>query len=136
MKESTGTLKGIELIFLAGDAVIGTCLRYRLTEAPIIPGGLSINLLLVNILGSFTLGVFSVGPPFLKLDANYTLFMSIGFCGSLTSMSSFALETCNLLDNKRFHFAVLNIIANIVLSLGALVSGRALSNIIMDMRIQ
>ncbi|PVX24242.1 MAG: CrcB family protein, partial [Candidatus Bathyarchaeum sp.] len=77
-------MKGIELVFLAVGAIVGACLRYRLTEAPILFGGLSINILIVNVLGSFILGVFSVVSPFLNLDANYTLFMSIGFCGSLT----------------------------------------------------
>jgi fluoride exporter len=102
-------MKGIELVFLAIGAVVGACLRYRLTDGPILLGGLSINILLVNVLGSFILGMFSVVSPLMKLDSNYTLFMSIGFCGSLTSMSSFALETCNLLDNRCLHFAVLNI---------------------------
>jgi fluoride exporter len=125
-------MKGIELVFLAIGAVVGACLRYRLTDGPILLGGLSINILLVNVLGSFILGMFSVVSPLMKLDSNYTLFMSIGFCGSLTSMSSFALETCNLLDNRYLHFAVLNIVANVFLSLGALVSGRALTSIIVE----
>jgi fluoride exporter len=126
-------MKGIELAFLVIGAIIGACLRYRITSAPMVLGGLSISLLLVNVLGSFILGVFSVVSPLLKLDAHYTLFMSIVFCGSLTSMSSFALETCNLLDNDCLHFAFLSIIANVFLSLGALISGRALSSIILEM---
>ena len=126
-----GTMKGIELVFLAAGAVIGALLRYRLTEAPVILGGLSVNILIANVCGSFALGAFSIISPLLNLNANYTLFMSVGFCGSLTSMSSFALETCNLFDNKCFQLAVLNILANVFLSLGALVSGRAVTDIIM-----
>jgi len=69
-------MKGIEFVFLAIGAVVGACLRYRLTEGPILLGGLSINILLVNVLGSFSLGMFSVVSPLMKLDSNYTLFMS------------------------------------------------------------
>jgi CrcB protein len=125
-------MKGFELIFLAIGAIVGAFLRYRITEAQMILGGFSINLLLVNAVGSFILGAFSVISLFLNLDAHYTLFTSIGFCGSLTSMSSFALETCSFLDNNHLHFAVLNIIASVALSWGALVSGRAITNSIFD----
>ncbi|MCW4016006.1 MAG: CrcB family protein [Candidatus Bathyarchaeota archaeon] len=125
-------MKGIELVFLAVGAVVGAFVRYRITDTSIVLGGLSINLLLVNVFGSFILGVFSAVSPVLNLDAKYTLFMSIGFCGSLTSMSSFALETCNLLDKSCFYHAALNILANVFLSLGALVSGRALTNIVLE----
>ncbi|PVX25044.1 MAG: CrcB family protein [Candidatus Bathyarchaeum sp.] len=126
-------MKGIELVFLAIGAILGACLRYRVTETPIVLGGLSINILLVNVLGSFILGAFSVVSPLMNLDANYTLFMSIGFCGSLTSMSSFALDTCNLLDVRCLHLAALNIIANVCLSLGALISGRGLTSMILGL---
>jgi CrcB protein len=124
-------MKGIELIFLAVGAIVGACLRYRITESSMVLGGISINILVVNVVGSFILGVFSVVSPFLNLDTHYILFMSVGFCGSLTSMSALALETCNLLDNSYFHLAVLNIIANAFLSLGALVAGRALTTLIL-----
>ncbi len=124
-------MKGIEVLFIAIGAVIGAVLRYRITEAPVVFGGLSVNLLLVNVFGSFMLGAFSIVAPLMNLNSNYTLFMSIGFCGSLTSMSSFALETCSLLDNKCLQLAVVNILATVFLSLGGLVTGRTLTDIIM-----
>jgi len=124
-------MKGIEILFIAIGAIVGAVLRYRITEAPVAFNGLSINILLVNICGSFILGAFSIISPHLNLDTNYTLFMSVGFCGSLTSMSSFALETCNMLDNNFMQHAVVNILANVFLSLGALISGRTLTDIIL-----
>jgi fluoride exporter len=124
-------MKGIELVFLVIGAAVGAFLRYKITDTQLVFGGLSVSILLVNVVGSFILGAFSVISPVLNLDAKYTLFLSIGFCGSLTSMSSLALETCSLLDNSCFHFAVLNVLANVLLSLGALISGRVLAGILM-----
>jgi fluoride ion exporter CrcB/FEX len=45
-------------------------------------------------------------------------------------MSSFALETSNLFDNRLFFTATINIMSNIGLSLGFLIGGRALTSII------
>ena len=46
-------------------------------------------------------------------------------------MSSFALESSNLLDNKQFSIFALNILANVGLSLGAVIMGRALTSAIL-----
>jgi CrcB protein len=93
-------------------------------------GSLPLNVLFVNIIGSFILGVFSIVTISWNLDTKYSILVAIGFCGSLTTMSSFALETSNLLDNKLYYTATFNIIANVLLSLGFLIGGRALASII------
>jgi CrcB protein len=125
-------MRMIEYILLAVGAVVGAFLRYKIAESPIILGGLPVNVLIVNILGSFLLGIFSVLSLALNLDTKYALFVAIGFCSSFTTMSSFALETSNLIDANRFNLVVLNIVANVGLSLGALVTGRVLGNVIME----
>jgi len=125
-----GRMKGIELILLVVGAVAGAFLRYKIVSSPMLLGSLPLNVLFVNIIGSFILGVFSVVSGFWNLDTKYSLLVAIGFCGSLTTMSSFALETNNLLDNKLYYTATINIIANILLSLGFLIGGRALASII------
>jgi CrcB protein len=125
-------MKLIEFVLLAVGAVIGAYLRYRLVESPVAVYGLPINVLVVNILGSFVLGLFSVLSIGLNLDSQYTLLMAVGFCGSFTTMSSFALETSNLLDSNRFSLLALNILANFGLSLGAIFGGRVLGDIILE----
>jgi CrcB protein len=111
---------------------VGAFLRYIIVASPQTIGGLPVNVLAVNVMGSFVLGIFSVLALAFNLDANYTLLVATGFCGSFTTMSSFALETSNLMDGSRFNLVILNILANVGLSLGALMSGRVIGNAVMS----
>ena len=125
-------LKWLEFVLLAVGAIIGVYLRYRIVESPVSVYGLPVNVLAVNVVGSFVLGLFSVLSVALNLDSQYTLLMAVGFCGSFTTMSSFALETSNLLDANKFSFVALNILANVGLSLGAIFGGRILGNVLFE----
>ena len=124
-------MRAIEIILLASGGVIGTFVRFRITQSQLVLGSLPINILLVNVIGSFILGIFAVLFVQWNLDQKYALLVAIGFCGALTTMSSFALETSNLFDNKQFTLVALNIIANVGLSLGAIFGGKALMGIIL-----
>ena len=122
----------IEFVLLAVGAVVGAFLRYIMVASPKTIGGLPVNVLAVNVIGSFILGIFSVLALALNLDSNYTLLVATGFCGAFTTMSSFALETSNLMDSNRFILVILNILANVGLSLGALLGGRVIGNALMS----
>jgi fluoride exporter len=119
-------LKWLEFGLLAVGAVVGAFLRYKMVESPTAIYGLPVNVLAVNIIGSFILGFFSILSVSFNLDPQYTLLVAVGFCGSFTTMSSFALETSNLFDANRFSLMALNILANVGLSLGAVLGGRSL----------
>ena len=124
-------MRVIEIILLASGGVMGTFVRFRITQSQLLFGSLPINILIVNVIGSFILGLFAVLSTQWNLDQKYALLVAIGFCGALTTMSSFALETSNLFDNKQFTLVALNIIANVGLSLAAVFGGRALMGIIL-----
>jgi CrcB protein len=119
-------MKGLEFIFLAVGAILGAFLRFKITESTLLFNTLPLNVLIVNVLGSFILGMFIILSAQWNLDGRYSLLMAIGFCGSLTTMSSFALDSSNLLDNHHYGTLAINLIANIGLSIGALISGKSL----------
>jgi CrcB protein len=124
----------IEFVFVVIGAIAGALLRYRITSTSppfLLLDTLPINVLLVNVIGSFILGVFSILAVVLNLDSKYSLLVAVGFCGSLTTMSSFALETTRMLDERLFGGMAINIMANVGLSIGAIIAGRQLVNIIL-----
>jgi len=125
-------MKGLEFIFLAVGSVIGAFLRYKITESPLLFNALPLNVLIVNIIGAFILGMFVIVSEQWNLDGRYSLFAAIGFCGSLTTMSSFALDSSNLLDNHHYGTLVINLVANTGLSIGALIGGKSLMSAIIN----
>lgn len=125
-------MKGLEFVFLAAGSVFGAFLRYKITESPLLFNTLPLNVLIVNVIGAFILGVFVVLSQQWNLDGRYSLFAAVGFCGSLTTMSSFALDSSNLLENNQYGTLAANIVANIGLSIGALIGGKSLMSAIIS----
>jgi CrcB protein len=80
--------------------------------------------LIINIAGSFLIGVF-VELFALKWDLPQSarVFLTVGICGGFTTFSTFSLDSYVLLEHGDLWPAAGYVVASVVLSIGALVSG-------------
>ncbi len=120
-------MKFTDLALLALGATAGAFARYKITETPLLFAGLPMNVLIVNVVGAFILGVFVVLFHHWHLDTRHALMVAVGFCGSLTTMSSLALESADLLTNARYLTWAIHILTNVGLSIAALLGGKTLT---------
>lgn len=106
-------------LLIALGAFIGAPLRYYLdhqfSRRFSFPGGI----LLVNIAGSFLLGLLS------KASFETLAFVGIGFAGAFTTWSAFALDLTKDLHRPRRFLA--NVLATLILGILAAGFGRALA---------
>ncbi|MRI82847.1 MAG: fluoride efflux transporter CrcB [Nitratiruptor sp.] len=76
----------------------------------------------VNVLGSFLIGLLFVAFQE-GLHPQLRAFAITGFLGALTTFSTFSLETYLMLDQGAIGKALMNILFNLSLSLGATILG-------------
>ena len=81
-------------------AIPGAILRYLLSVYVIHYFNLPIGTLIANVLGSFVLGMIVIMFRLGVTTSDMVTMIGIGFCGSLTTMSSFAVESIGLLDTS------------------------------------
>ena len=115
-----------DLVYLGAGALIGAYLRYRITGQALFFNSIPLSVLIVNVTGSFILGLTMAGVQHFGLDERYVLFLGIGFCGSYTTMSSFAFETSNLISAGKMLVAGMDMLLNVGLSIVGVFFGRAL----------
>jgi CrcB protein len=109
------------LLLIALGAAIGAPLRYLTDRAiqarhdSVFPWGT----LTVNVAGSLLLGLLTGLPA----GGAATALLGTGFCGALTTYSTFSYETLRLAEEGARCYAVMNVVASIVAGLGAATIG-------------
>ena len=76
--------------------------------------------LLVNVSGSFVIGLFATltGPDGRWMaPASFRQFFMLGICGGYTTFSSFSLQTLNLVEDGQWFRAAANTVLSVVLCL-------------------
>jgi fluoride exporter len=118
-------MSGVAVI--VGVAVLGGCgavARYLIDSAVRThrPGPFPLGILIVNVAGSFLLGVLAglvVGEDAYRLTATAAL-------GAFTTFSTWMLDSERLLEARRPELAVANILVSLALGLLAVWAGREL----------
>ncbi|MCF9046831.1 MULTISPECIES: fluoride efflux transporter CrcB [Acinetobacter] len=79
----------------------------------------------VNLIGGFIIGFAIAFFAQSQLSQNYKLFVITGFCGGLTTFSTFSLEVVTLLQQGRISTAMLVISIHVIGALLCTMAGMA-----------
>jgi len=116
----SGELGPLVIVAVLGAGAIGALLRYGLSRAfPVRPGHLPGGILIVNVLGSGLAGALIALAERAELSGDLRLVLVTGFCGGLTTFSTWSVETIELLLGGRWRAAILNVVVTLALGLAA-----------------
>lgn len=107
------------LVLVGGGGFAGAVLRYALAVG--LPSSFPVGTLVANVFGTFLLGVLLYEAQRADLFGRQTrLVLGTGFCSSLTTYSTFAVETSQLAPG----LAAANVGLNYTLGFAAVALGR------------
>lgn len=83
----------------------------------------------VNVCGSLILGLLAGGSVAGALPAWVLTLAGTGFCGALTTFSTFGFETIRLVEAGSWRLAALNVVGSVLVGLGAYYAGWQLATL-------
>ncbi len=113
----------IALAIMMGGA-FGALARFYLSGILPVYREFPVGTLLVNSVASLILG-YLYGLMFWGIDVppNWRAFFGTGFCGALSTFSTFSYETFSLLREREYLIAGLNIAANVIITITLVFAG-------------
>jgi fluoride exporter len=117
-------------LWISLGAIVGASARYFVSRsvAKLVAASFPYGTLLINITGSFILGLFLVWSTERAIpDPRWRLLIAIGFCGSYTTFSSYAFESFSLFEQGHYVLFASNVLANNVLCLAGVLAGAVIA---------
>lgn len=122
----------MSLLLVIAGAAVGAPLRYLTDRAvqarhdTVFPWGT----FSVNVVGSLILGIVAGAATTSGVPHQVQLLVGTGFCGALTTYSTFGYETLRLAQDGARAIAVLNVLASVAVGLGAGYAGFVLGGLL------
>ncbi len=116
--------------YVALGGMLGTLSRYHLQNLIPLrsPTAFPIGTLLINLLGSFALGLFiRVALDTTAISPELRAGLAIGLCGGFTTMSAFAFETLGLMSGGQYGRAGLYVLISVTGSVLAVAAGAGIA---------
>lgn len=107
---------------------IGSVCRYLIGLLPVeTDSGFPIKTLLINIVGSFLIGLISaLAVKNKNISEQIVLLLKVGICGGFTTFSTFAYESADLLKNGHTAVALAYVCTSIILGVLAVFAAQML----------
>ena len=117
----------LKLLIIGGGGFLGAVARYVLTgfAQRVFDTLFPIGTLVVNVLGCLCIGVMIyLVEDRMVLSSDMRLFLAIGLLGAFTTSSTFGYETIQMLRDGQSLGALVNVLLNVTLGIGAVWFGR------------
>ncbi|MGS0689232.1 fluoride efflux transporter CrcB [Shewanella sp. 0m-4] len=116
------------VLFIALGGSIGAVLRYliSLLMLQVFGSGFPFGTLVVNILGSFLMGVVFALGEVSELSPEIKAFIGVGLLGALTTFSTFSNESLLLMQEGLLVKAILNVVVNVCVCIFVVYLGQQL----------
>lgn len=114
----------IVAIFIGGGlgAVLRYCVGILATKYVIL--SFPFATLLVNIIGGFFIGfLYMLCLDKVQINQTLNIALTVGFCGGLTTFSTFSLELFKMFNEGSYFLAVIYVILSVLACFGAVVLG-------------
>jgi len=116
-------MKGIIWVFLGGGS--GSVLRYMIGnfQTSVLSTSRPIGTFVSNMIACLVMAAWIRFQPIGFTQDQNKLLLLTGFCGGLSTFSTFSMESVALFRSGQFQWAVLNILINLIVCFGLLLWG-------------